>query len=567
MIRALVFLALVAVAALGAQWLLANPGTVSFVWLGYKVQTSVFVALAAAALVAFAVTALWSLVRFVFRLPRAVSLAAKMRSRNRGYEALSRGMIAIGAGDARTARREAGEAARLIKYEPLTLLLRAQAAQLSGDRATARALFQEMAKRPDTKALGLRGLYVEARRAGEGEAAFAFAEEAQKHAALPWAAQALIERHAQNGDWEGALAALERAGAGGQIDKQELARSRAALRTAVARDVAEREPDRALDLARAALSDAPGLVPAAALAARIYARKGDLRRGAKIVEAIWTQAPHPDLAQAYADLRPGDSTLDRLARGRKLAQSLANDPESRLMVADLAVAAREYREAREALAPLTQGDARPTARVCAAMARLAEAEGDAAKAREWWGRATRAPRDKAWIADGMAFERWEPVSPASGDVGVFEWKTPDERLAPPIDLPETIFEPPAALIEAEASVSKTAPAPKAIDVVASAPAKPAEAALKPTESAKTAETAKESTKAPTAPKPSESVDTAQPTKETAGESTKTAGVTKPVESAKPTESINTAETAKVDAGPKQVVFPMAKAPDDPGVTA
>ena len=49
--------------------------------------------------------------------------------------ALSRGMIAVGAGDARAAAKHAADAGRLIAHEPMTKLLRAQAAQLAGDRA------------------------------------------------------------------------------------------------------------------------------------------------------------------------------------------------------------------------------------------------------------------------------------------------------------------------------------------------------------------------------------------------------------------------------------------------
>lgn len=463
MIRALILVILIAALAFAGQWLIANPGTIGFTWLGYRVQTSIVIAAAALAILVVILMTLWNLVGVIFRTPRRMAQAAQLRRRNKGYEALSRGMIAVGAGDGGTARREAAEAARLLKHEPMTLLLSAQAAQLSGDRPAARALFEQMAQRADTRALGLRGLYIEARRAGEHDEAFRYAEAAQQAAPLPWAGQALIERHALENDWAATLAAVERAGAGGQIDKQELARERAALKTAIALDCAEKESDRALALAKEALSDQPDLVPAAALAARLYGRGGDLKKGSKIVEAIWPNAAHPDLAQAYVDLRSGDSSLDRLARARKLAKLSPNDPESRLMVADVATAAREFREAREALEPLVADDRRPTQRVAAAMARLEEAEGHAAKAREWWGRAARSPRDKAWIADGMIFESWGPVAPQSGAIGVFEWKTPDERLAPPVDLPDAIFEPDAAaapaLIEVEAAPVKAEPEP------------------------------------------------------------------------------------------------------------
>ena len=520
MIRVLVLLVLIAALAWSGQWLVAHPGSLAFNWLGYRIETSVVIGVVALLGAALAISLVWALVRFVFRLPRTMSLASKLRRRERGYEALSRGLIAVGSGDARAARREAAEAGRLIRHDPMTLLLRAQAAQLSGDGATARSLFQEMAKRPDTKLLGLRGLYVEARRAGENDAAFAFAEEAQKLSPVAWAGQALIERRAADGDWTQALDALERSGAAGQIDKAELARGRAALKLAMARDRAEGEPETARALAAEALTAQPGLAPAAALVSKLHARRGDARKAAKVIEQAWEHGSHPELAQAYVDVRPGESSVDRLARARKLARLKPNDPEGQLALAAVAIGAREFAEARAALTPLVEGDARPTARVCAAMAHLEEAESHDAKAREWWGRAARAPRDKAWIADGLVSERWEPLTP-SGELGGYEWRTPDERLAPAVDLPASIFEAPPVAAIAEAK-------PAAAVVTASAKTEP-KIEMKAEASAKAVDGA-----AKTAPQ------TAKPEPH----------------SAKPEPH---------SAKPEPVVFPLPKAPDDPGV--
>lgn len=500
MIRVLFYLALTIALAAAAAWLAAHPGTLTFDWLGWRVEMSVILAAALLLAAALAISATWGLVRYLFRLPRAMSLASRMRKRNKGYEALSRGLIAVGVGDVRAAGREAREAGRLIGHEPMTLLLKAQAAQLAGDRAAAQALFTEMARKPETKALGLRGLYVEARRRGDEPAALRHAEEAQKLAPAPWSGQALLEHHAGVGDWASALAALERNASAGHVEKAVAERQRAALKTGVALQKAGDEPDAALALAREALASDPALVPAAALAARLYGRRGDLRKGGKVIEQLWPSAPHPDLARAYLDLRPGDSAADRLERGRKLMRLAPDHPESRLAFASAAVGAQRFEEARQALAPLVDNaERRPTVRVCLAMAELEEASGGPpGKAREWYARAARAPRDPAWIADGMLLEAWAPASPVSGEIGAVQWRTPDERLAPPIDLPARAFEvvetpAPALAIEAKAAE------PKAAET------KAAEAA-------------------PAAPKP-----------------------------------------ASDEKGPKPVVFPLEKAPDDPGV--
>src|SRR4030042_3280358 len=63
------------------------------------------------------------------------------------------------------------------------------------------------------------------------------------------------------------------------------------------------------------------------------------------------------------------------------------------------------------------------------MARSGAGElGDKGREREWLARAVRAPRDRAWIADGYVSDRWLPVSPVTGAVDGFEWKAPVDAI-------------------------------------------------------------------------------------------------------------------------------------------
>ncbi|MGO7565922.1 heme biosynthesis protein HemY, partial [Rhizobium johnstonii] len=63
-----------------------------------------------------------------------------------------------------------------------------------------------MANDHETRELGLRGLYLEARRLGAKEAARQYAEKAADNAPyLPWAAQATIEYRSQAGRWDDAI--------------------------------------------------------------------------------------------------------------------------------------------------------------------------------------------------------------------------------------------------------------------------------------------------------------------------------------------------------------------------
>jgi HemY protein len=142
----------------------------------------------------------------------------------------------------------------------------------------------------------------------------------------------------------------------------------------------------------------------------------------RIVEAAWLAQPHPDLADAYAHVKLGDSARQRLVRVETLAAKAPGHLESGLAVARAAIDASEYVRAREALAPFI---AAPTQRVAMLMAELERTEhGDSGKARTWTLRAVRALQDPVWTADGYVSDRWRPVSPVSGRLDAFQWQTP-----------------------------------------------------------------------------------------------------------------------------------------------
>src|SRR3954471_24690317 len=452
MIRVLLFLALVALMAFGVTWFADRPGDVAIVWQGYRIETSGMVALVAVAIVALIAVIVWSIVRTILRSPDLLAMFMSHRRGVRGYLAVSRGLIAVGAGDASAAKRASNEADRIAPGEPLALLLNAQAAQLSGDRAAAEHAFRAMAEREDTKLLGLRGLYIEAQRRKDMVAARAYAEEAANASpALGWAGQAALEFRCASHDWAAALSALDRNSRYGLIDKAEYKRHRAVLLTAQALAAEETERDRARSLVLDAVKLAPDLVPAAELAGRLLGDAGELRRAMRIIEKAWAAHPHPDLADTYAHLRPGDSARERLARVQSLALKApgqgTNHPESALAVARAALDAQEFAVARNAIRPLLK---EPTQRVAALMAEIEEREsGDEGRAREWMGRALRAPRDPAWTADGYVSERWMPVSPVSGRLDAFQWKVPLAELGDAravIDLDDLDAEKPPVIV-------------------------------------------------------------------------------------------------------------------------
>jgi HemY protein len=465
MIRVVIYLVLVAAVALGAVWLADRPGEVVITWpwlsqtwprLGQAIAIDLPVVVIAVIVLGLAIALVLWLIAVIVRSPGNVAFFLRHRRSARGYQAISRGLIAIGAGDLKAARRLAAEARRYAADEPLALLLAAQTAQLAGNRPAAEVAFRKMADHAQTRLLGLHGLFVEAQRRNDHAAARAVAEEAVRaNPASGWAAQAVLDFRCAEHDWAGALAALDSNMKSGLIDKSTFRRSRAVLLTARALSDADREQARADVLEAVKL--APGLVPAAVIAGRLLGEAGETRKAARVLEAAWRAHPHPDLAEIYAHVRPGDSARDRLARVQSLAKQSPGDPEAALAVARTAIDAHEFATARAALGALA---ATPSQRVAVMMAEIEERDtGDIGRAREWTARAVHAARDPAWTADGLVSDRWLPVSPATGRLDAFQWKVPVAELsAPGPVIEQTWHAPVVAAAPAPAQPAEPAPA-------------------------------------------------------------------------------------------------------------
>ncbi len=424
MIRLILYFLLIAAAALGLSWVADRPGSLTVEWLGYDVKTSVFIA-AIILVLAFALlaSAIWLGV-LTWTAPKRLSRRLESRRRRIGQEAVRRGIFAAGAGDKAAALRAGAIAKKHVPDEPLALLLEAQSAQLNEDAIGSRQAFERMLEKPEMAELGLRGLFIEAKKTGQGEAAKQFAERAlEANPSLSWPSSALFEIQCREGDWRGALKTLGIAKQHKHLSRPEAGRRRALLLTQLAIELEETQQGKALAYAQEAIGLAPSLTPATAVAGRILASQGNSSRAAKVLAQAWRNEQHPEIALLYAHARTGDSPRDRLNRVKALVSSGPSNLEGDIAVAVAAIEAKDWAAARLALEPHLSNI--PPARVCRLMARIEAGQNrDSGRAREWLAKAGRGAPDPLWVApDGTVSAEWQAITP-SGALGAFEWKTP-----------------------------------------------------------------------------------------------------------------------------------------------
>ncbi|MGB8819456.1 MAG: heme biosynthesis HemY N-terminal domain-containing protein [Rhizobiaceae bacterium] len=474
MIRILSYVILIFVLAAGFAWLADRPGELSVTWQGMQYQVTLLVAVTAIVALIVLVMLLWWLLRTLVQSPDLIRRHFRARKRDRGYQSLSTGIIAAGAGDGAAARRMAKQAGKLLSadQEPLIKLLDAQATLLEGRTDAARKLFEAMVDDPETRLIGLRGLFLEAERLGDVAAARHFANRAAEAAPqLGWAGKVAMENRIANGDYDGAIGLLDQQKSAKSISKDEDRRRRAVLLTGKAMSLLADDAQAARAAAAEANRLAPELVPAAATLAEALNKLNDPRKALRTIEYTYKINPHPELAALYVAGRGGDKPEERLRRAKALAAFAPGHPESDIAIARAALAAGQLGEARKHAEAALNSSPRESIHLILADIEQADSRSQG-KVRAHLARALRAPRDPAWTADGMVSERWMPISPVSGRIDAFEWKVPVERLQPVLEFsqesePEELPAPvaPVAVEAAEAATLKT----DAVETVAAAP--------------------------------------------------------------------------------------------------
>ncbi len=429
MLRALWFFILLGLLAADAMWLASKPGQVHLDWQGYQIDTSAAMLINIVVAIAVLSALLYRFWVFLRGVPAGVKRHRREGRRRRGYLALSRGMVAVAAGDASEAKRQAGRADGLLDEPSLTMLLAAQSAQLTGDEKAAQTFFTKMLNSPDTEFLGLRGLLNQAMKSGDRLDALKLARRASLlKPESEWVARTLFDLTSRERLWAEADLALAAAVRKKHLTPAEAKRPRAVLSYLMSQEAeTSGEGAKALKLAKKACESAPDLIPAQAHLARLLKDAGKHRKAYASLENAWGHAPHPDLAAAYGRKGEADDPMARLKTAQKLGAFNPANPATSMMLAGAALDAGLWGEARKSLQGLVDLGEPVSNRYCQLMAELEEREhGDLARAREWLLRAANADPDPTWVCSdcGNAAPAWSPLCGGCGGFDTLKWHRP-----------------------------------------------------------------------------------------------------------------------------------------------
>ena len=363
--------------------------------------------------------------RFINGDDTAISRYFNRSRERRGYRALSEGMMALASGDADAAMTKAGQAERYLQQPTLTNLLAAQAAEMSGNTTRAEQIYKELIKDPQTRFVGVRGIMKQRLATDDTDVALKLAQKAfelkPKHDEVQ---DVLLQLQAKSHDWQGARKTLGVKLKQGKIPRDVHKRREAVLALSQAAEVIDEENSiEKRETAIEANRLSPDLLPAAAMAAREYIAQSKPKLAVRVIKKAWESQPHPDLAAAFSEIAPNETPQERLKRFAQLSKLSPMHIESRLMMAELNLAAEDFPAARRALGDIVENE--PDARALTIMAAIERGEGSSDEVvRGWLTKALSAPRGPQWVCDkcNTIHSDWVPVCSSCDALDTLSWK-------------------------------------------------------------------------------------------------------------------------------------------------
>ncbi len=374
-----------------------------------------------------------AVMRFLNGDETAVSRYFDRNRERKGFQALADGLMALASGEGRAAMAQATRAEKFLRRPELTNLITAQAAELTGDTRRATDVYKRLLADDRTRFVGVRGLMKQKLAEGDTDTALKLAEKAfslkPRHEDVQ---DTLLQLQASKGDWKGARQVLGTKLKQGLLPRDVHRRRDAVLALQEAKEVfSDDAPIEAREAAIEANRLSPDLIPAAVLAAQSYIQSGKPKYAARVLKKAWGAQPHPDLGAAFAAIAPDETPAQRLKRFGTLLSAAPDHEESRLLRAELNIAAEDFPAARRALGDLAE--THPTARSLTIMAAIARGEGeDDALVRGWLTRALTASRGKQWVCDKChaVHADWAPACENCGGFDTLSWREPPQSATP-----------------------------------------------------------------------------------------------------------------------------------------
>ncbi len=374
-----------------------------------------------------------SVLRFMNGDETAIRRFLTRNREKRGLDALLYALIAQAEGDGKTAIAKAEKAHKLLNRPVMTSLLIAQSAEMKGNTDLAIEHYKALLSDNRSRFVGVQGLMRSKLEAGDKDKARALAAKAlDMQPAHEPTQNMLLGLQTEAEDWDGARKTLLVKKSSGKLPR-DIWRRRDAILALQQADALAAAGDlaRGREAAIEANRLSPDLVPAAVAAAQALVAQGKGSYAARAIKKAWKVQPHPELAAAFASIEKDETPPQRLARFSKLLRMRPDDAETRLLKAELLIAAEDFPAARRALGDLYESA--PTVRALTIMAAIERGEGaDDAVVRGWLAKALTARRGPQWVCEKCqhVHATWQAICENCGAFDTLAWRDAPDSAGP-----------------------------------------------------------------------------------------------------------------------------------------
>jgi|GEM_PF-4965413 len=409
MIKLIIWLAYFLVIAFAGIWLFDNQGHITLQWLGYQIDTSVAFVILSLIFLGFITAILVSLIRNIFvKLPNKIQQKSAQNKLANGHQYLMQGFNALAAGDVKKAKKFADKSAKLLQYNNIINLLKAQIAIVAGNSGEAETYYKALAKNKDTKFLGNKGLISQAIKNDTPNKALEIAEDLLiTNQKSDWLNESVIDLALRQEEYNKASKYLAHAKSKRSINKQKYNEYTAVIKYLQAKNALKKQADlEAASLLQESIKHNTKFAPALFELHNLYVKAADKKQLNKFIKTHWASLPNMNFANSYLQNIEDNKPAKQIKLVSSLVKEL-DDPFSLWLKAKTYLAANKLDDAKQALNQAMQSF--EGAEFCLFMADIEKLQGNVQSVKHWQDRAAFANNKYGWQAQnsGKIYDSWQ----------------------------------------------------------------------------------------------------------------------------------------------------------------
>lgn len=361
---------------------------------------------------------------YIKQSPKRIKDSLKIKNYNKSFKAIVKAMAALYNNDDKELNFQSNILEKLLKNNPISIILRAEAAKKSKKFDIAENHYNTMLLNPDTKILGLRGLLEQNLKKQDYHHALIYAEEIYNiNPRLDWIYKTIIQIIVRTKNWHKLIEISKNAFNKRIIPKTDYFKSISIAKYEIALIKESTSSIESSQLLKDANSDRPNFPPIVKKLANLLIQNNQLSKAKNLIFKCWSIEPHPMLFEELIEISKRENS-SIVSATSKLIKNNATSYDSIIVLVKANIIENNWIRSKELIKPVLT--ARPNKTICELMYEIEIGiTGNAQKANSWKNRAALGDIEKTWVCknSGTIQEEWSSVS-EGGFFDSLEWTWP-----------------------------------------------------------------------------------------------------------------------------------------------